>query len=158
MIARTSNAYSIIALTLVLFSMFVSPAQSADEPYTENTPARQSTKASKAIVGRTSWYGPGMQGQKTATGGRFDSRKLTAASSRLPLNSRAVVTNLKNGRSVMVKVNDCGPAVDGRKIDLSKQAARRVGMLNQGVTPVKIKVVDKPRNPRYCSRNETSQR
>jgi rare lipoprotein A len=99
-----------------------------------------------------------LQGQRTATGSRFDSRKLTAASSRLPLNSRAVVTNLKNGRSVMVKVNDCGPAKQGRQIDLSKQAARKVGMLHQGVAPVKVRIIDKPRNPRYCSKAEDGQR
>jgi rare lipoprotein A len=94
-----------------------------------------------------------MEGEKTATGGHFDSRKLTAASSRLPLNSRAFVTNLKNGRSVVVKVNDCGPAKHGRKIDLSKQAARKVGMLHQGVVPVKVKVIHKPCNPRYCRKD-----
>jgi rare lipoprotein A len=155
MSARASIACAIMALALFLLSM---PSNlTADEPSPANTPVRHSTKTSKTIVGRASWYGPRLQGQKTATGVRFDSRKLTAASSRLPLNSRAVVTNLKNGRSVLVKVNDCGPAVDGRKIDLSKQAARKVGMLNQGVTPVKIRVVDKPRRPHYCS-SETSQR
>ncbi len=128
-------------------------AQSLDEPNRSTSRApTSSTSRSKIIVGRESWCGPGLDGQKTATGGRFDSRKLTAASSGLPLNSPAVVTNLNNERSVTVKVNDCGPVMPDRKIDLSEQAARRVGMLHQGVVPAKVKVINKPANPRYCIR------
>ena len=94
------------------------------------------------MAGKASWYGPGMQGHRTATGQRFDSRKMTAASNELPLGSDAVVTNMKNGRSVKVHVNDAGPSVHGRKVDLSKEAARRLGMIHDGTAPVKVKVVN----------------
>jgi rare lipoprotein A len=157
MIVLKSIVASIVALALCIASTSPLLAQAPNESdWPASQSAHRSVKRSETLVGRASWYGPGMEGQKTATGGRFDSRKLTAASSRLPLNSRAVVTNLKNGRSVMVKVNDCGPAEQGRKIDLSKQAARKVGMLHQGVVPVKVKVIHKPPNPHYCSKNEAS--
>ena len=102
------------------------------------------------MVGKASWYGPSMQGRKTADGERFDSRKLTAASTQLPMGSYAVVTNLINGRSVKVRVNDCGPAIHGRQLDLSTQAARKLGMIHDGTAPVKVRVVDVPRGAARC--------
>ena len=104
------------------------------------------------MIGKASWYGPGVQGRKTATGERFDSRKMTAASTRLPLGSRAVVTNLNNGRSVKVRVNDCGPFVQGRNVDVSKRAARKLGMLRDGTAPVAVKVVYVPKGALRCDR------
>ena len=84
------------------------------------------------IKGVASWYGAGFAGKKTASSEVFNPEKLTAASRDLPLGSHVLVTNLNNGRSVRVKINDCGPYVDGRDIDLSRKAARR---LNFGVEP-----------------------
>ena len=103
-------------------------------------------------VGKASWYGPRVQGRKTATGERFDSRKMTAASTRLPLGSHAVVTNLNNGRSVRVRVNDCGPFVQGRNVDVSKRAARQLGMIRDGTAPVAVRVVYVPRGAMRCGR------
>lgn len=79
-------------------------------------------------VGRASWYGPGFHGRKTASGQTFDPRQLTAAHPRLPLGSRARVTNLDNGKAVEVTINDRGPHGGGRIIDLSRAAARRLAM------------------------------
>jgi rare lipoprotein A len=91
--------------------------------------------------GEASFYGPGFHGRRTASGERFDRRRLTAAHPRLPLGSRAVVTNLENGRRVEVEVNDRGPYAKGRVIDLSEAAARRIGITREeGTAPVLIVV------------------
>jgi len=101
-------------------------------------------------VGLASWYGHEFAGRKTTTGERFNPNHLTAASKQLPLKSQAIVTNLDNGRTVKVKINDCGPYVKGRQLDLSKRAARELGMIHKGVAPVMIKLVKKPSPPVYC--------
>src|SRR5207244_1216527 len=75
-----------------------------------------------------SWYGPGFQGRKTASGERFDQNKMTAASRTLPFGTRLNVKNLSNGRTCTVVINDRGPYVRGRGIDLSHEAARRLGI------------------------------
>jgi rare lipoprotein A len=85
-----------------------------------------------------SWYGPGFQGHPTSTGERYDQYGLTAASTTLPLGSRVRVTNPANGRSVEVRVNDRGPYVPGRTIDLSRGAAERIGITGSGVAPVEV--------------------
>jgi rare lipoprotein A len=100
--------------------------------------------ASDGLAGIASWYGDHWQGRKTASGTRFDVKKLTAAHRTLPLNTRVRVTNLDNGKSVIVLVNDRGPYVDGRVIDLSTAAARRLGMVKKGLVPVKIEIVPPP--------------
>lgn len=88
-------------------------------------------------VGTASWYGPGFHGRETASGETFNQNALTAAHRSLPLGSTAVVTNLVTGKSVQVKINDRGPYVRGRKIDLSRAAAQKIG-LKKGVAKVKI--------------------
>jgi len=90
----------------------------------------------RPFKGRASWYGPRFAGRRTASGERFDPRKLTAAHKTLPLGTRVRVTNLHNGRSVLVRINDRGPYVGGRVIDLSQAAARQLGMLRRGVASV----------------------
>lgn len=79
-------------------------------------------------VGKASWYGPGFHGKRTASGQRFNQDALTAAHPRLPLGTRAKVTNLHNGREVEVTINDRGPHGGGRIIDVSRAAARELGM------------------------------
>ncbi len=78
--------------------------------------------------GYASWYGPGFQGHRTASGERFNSFGYTAAHRFFPLGSRVLVTNRNNGRSVVVRINDRGPFVGGRVIDLSYASARAIGM------------------------------
>ena len=89
-------------------------------------------------VGTASWYGPGFHGHETASGETFDQHALTAAHRALPLGTEATVTNLETGQSVMVKINDRGPYVPGRHLDLSKAAAQQIGLTKQGVAKVKI--------------------
>jgi rare lipoprotein A len=94
-------------------------------------------------VGKASWYGPAHQGKETASGETFDQNKLTAAHPTLPLGTKAVVTNLKTGKSVAVTITDRSPSGKGRKIDLSRAAAQKIGMEKAGVAKVKIET--KPR-------------
>jgi len=92
-------------------------------------------------TGHASWYGPRFEGKRTASGEIFDAEQFTAASRVLPLGSRARVTNLENGKSVEVKINDRGPFVDGRIIDVSRAAARVLGMLQSGIARVRVELL-----------------
>lgn len=91
--------------------------------------------------GKASWYGREAHGGPTASGERFDMHALTAAHRTLRMNTRVRVTNLRNGRTVVVRINDRGPYSKGRVIDLSYEAARRLNMLNAGVVPVRVEVL-----------------
>lgn len=89
--------------------------------------------------GKASFYADKFNGRTTASGARFSQRKRTAAHRTLPFGTKLKVKNLDNGKTVRVRVNDRGPFVQGRMIDLSKKAARKLGMLQQGVANVEIK-------------------
>jgi rare lipoprotein A len=95
-------------------------------------------------IGHASWYGPGFAGKRTASGEVFDDAKLTAAHKSLPLGTKVKVTNLENGRSVRVEINDRGPFVGNRLIDLSRAAAHALGMVENGVVRVRIEYDDDP--------------
>jgi len=90
-------------------------------------------------VGMASWYGDAFNGRPTSTGERFDMHALTAAHKTLPLPGLVEVTNLENGRRLVVRINDRGPFVDSRIIDLSREAASELGMLSQGVGRVRVR-------------------
>ncbi|TAM10543.1 MAG: septal ring lytic transglycosylase RlpA family protein [Nevskiaceae bacterium] len=92
-------------------------------------------------TGDASWYGPGFHGKTTSSGAIYDMYGMTAASKTLPLGSRVSVTNLENGKSVVLEVNDRGPFVPGRIIDVSYSAARTLGMVGPGTAPVRVKVL-----------------
>jgi rare lipoprotein A len=93
--------------------------------------------------GLASWYGRKFHGKKTASGERFNMYKKTAAHRTLPFGTKVKVTNLGNKKSVVVRINDRGPFVKGRIIDLSYAAAKDIGMIKKGVVKVRIKVVKK---------------
>ncbi len=95
----------------------------------------------KVQLGLASWYGPGFHGKKTASGAIYSQHEMTAASRTLPLGTRVMVTNLANGKKAEVTINDRGPYADGRIIDLSKAAARKLGLLNRGTARVRIDVI-----------------
>jgi rare lipoprotein A len=88
--------------------------------------------------GTASWYGEGFQGLQTASGEIFDLNQLTAAHRELPFGAQVTVINLRTGASVAVVINDRGPCIGGRDIDLSKAAARDLGIIEDGVAPVLI--------------------
>lgn len=93
-------------------------------------------------TGGASWYGGKFQGRLTANGEIFDTEKYTAAHKTLPFNTIVEVKNLSNNKSVFVRINDRGPFVEGRIIDLSRAAAQRIGLVGQGVTNVELKIVN----------------
>jgi rare lipoprotein A len=103
-------------------------------------------------TGEASWYGKFHHGRKTANGERFDQNKLTAAHPTLPLGTEAKVTNLENGKSVDVIINDRGPYVKGRDIDLSKAAAQQLGVTADGAAPVKIDAAVTPEPAKTAER------
>jgi rare lipoprotein A (peptidoglycan hydrolase) len=88
-----------------------------------------------------SWYGPGFSGRLTASGSRFDPRGMTAAHKTLPFGTKIRVTNPRTGASVLVTVTDRGPYCGRRELDLSRAAAREVGILMRGVAPVVVEVL-----------------
>ncbi len=91
-------------------------------------------------VGTASWYGVQFQGKPTASGEPFDMRDFTAAHPSLPLGTFVKVTNLKNGRAVVVRINDRGPVVDGRIIDVSYNAAQALGFNQRGLQRVRVEI------------------
>ena len=93
-------------------------------------------------TGAASWYGAGHHGRKTASGEYFDMHKLTAAHPKLPLGSVLEVTNLKNDRTIQVRVNDRGPYKGSRILDLSRAAADQLGFLSAGTAQVRIRLLE----------------
>lgn len=95
----------------------------------------------QVVSGQASWYGPGFNGRLTASGEVFNKMAMTAAHRQLPFGTVVRVTNLKNGRSVLVKINDRGPFHGKRIIDLSEGAAAEIGLKDAGVGNVKIEIL-----------------
>jgi rare lipoprotein A len=96
------------------------------------------------LLGKASWYGPGFEGRKTASGEIFDPREMTAAHKTLPFGTIVRVVASKDRKSVVVRINDRGPFSAGRVIDLSKAAAEDIGMIRAGVIDVHVEVLDWP--------------
>lgn len=106
-------------------------------------PVMRSVKPGYTEVGTASWYGPNFHGKRTADGEVYNMYDHTAASKTLPFNTMVRVINLNNGRSTVVRINDRGPFVKNRIIDLSYAAAKDLGMIGTGTAPVKIVVLGK---------------
>jgi len=128
----SSGGYSTAAIT----------SQKVGRPYQVSgkwyVPARQDDYDETGIA---SWYGPNFHGRPTANGEVFDMNQISAAHPTLPIPSIVKVTNLSNGRELVVRVNDRGPFAQGRIIDLSKAAASELGFINQGVTKVRVQYI-----------------
>ena len=99
------------------------------------------TAVTSSFRGWASWYGPGFHGNRSASGEIYNQNALTAAHRTLPFGTKVRVTNLKNGLTVVVRINDRGPYIRGRIIDLSAASARLLGMMGSGVAPVRIEVL-----------------
>ena len=108
-------------------------------PLAEKTPVP--SKLIQVVQGAASWYGPGFYGRTTANGERFRKGTLTAAHRTLPFGTQVRVTNLSNGRSVVVRINDRGPFKDHRVIDLAHGAASQLKMMQAGQVPVKLEIL-----------------
>ena len=122
-----------IAATLVVAGCKADNSSQKDvkAPTQESTPSFQQS-------GKASWYGPGFHGRQTASGETFNQNEMTAAHRTLPLGTKAEVTHVKSGKSVEVTINDRGPYVKGRVIDLSRAAAKKLGITKDGTATVKI--------------------
>lgn len=105
-------------------------------------------------TGIASWYGPGFAGRPTASGEIFDPSAMTAAHPELPLGSEVVVVNLENGREAMLRVNDRGPFIGDRVIDVSRAAARALGFYYDGLAEVRVELIAPP--PRAGPKSEDS--
>ena len=152
-------------LTLLLMSLFLGPSVGASpsgeeflvEDITEIreaitiqdvrtvAPVRPipASKLIEVVQGAASWYGPGFYGRTTANGERFSKGTLTAAHRTLPFGTKVRVTNLSNGRSVVVRINDRGPFKHHRVIDLAHGAASQLQMMQAGEVPVKLEILAK---------------
>jgi rare lipoprotein A len=149
------------ALSLPITFIDTQPASAAssDTKSSDSSPKAKPAKAAKAKsgkkdfrqVGTASWYGPGFNGKKTASGKRFDQNKLTAAHRSLPLDTVVTVTNLDNGKAVKVEINDRGPYSGKRVIDLSRAAARKLDMTDDGTARVRIEVAELPGSSEQAS-------
>jgi rare lipoprotein A len=129
------------ALILVLLVAACTPSKS-----TTPKPRPTKVKRTAAATGGTqeglgTWYGGKHHGGPTASGERFDKNAMTCAHRTLPLGTRVRVTNKRNGKSVVLRINDRGPYGKGRIIDVSEAAARRLDMIDAGVVPVRVEVV-----------------
>jgi rare lipoprotein A (peptidoglycan hydrolase) len=136
-----------IVLSVVSLGAAQRPNNSASKPLQNTAPQAAAPHAVKKAhikpyqVGTASWYGTDFNGKMTASGEPYNMYDLTAAHMKLPLGTKVRVTNLRNGKAVVVRVNDRGPVVPGRIIDLSYSAARVLGVKAYGVQRVRLDVV-----------------
>ena len=131
MLSVKSYSWTIAVPVAFLLSGCSDGSAKTDRAKTHKEPAFEQT-------GKASWYGPGFHGKKTANGEIYNQNELTAAHRTLPLGTEVEVTNVKNGKSVEVEINDRGPYVRGRVIDLSRAAAIELGMKERGLAVVQI--------------------
>lgn len=111
-------------------------------PLSTATPiAQEIVTIVQTVSGHASWYGGKFHGRRTANGETYNMHALTAAHPHLPFGTEVLVTNEVNGKSVIVRINDRGPFVGNRLIDLSHAAANRIDMVNSGVARVKLEII-----------------
>jgi peptidoglycan lytic transglycosylase len=139
---RTQQAPALVvrvALCALLASLVLSGCSTMTPPSPASAPpAVPFSAAPRARVITASWYGAELSGRRTSSGEVFNPNQLTAASRSLPIGSHVRVTNVSNGRTVVVRINDRGPFVKGRSIDLSHAAAQHIGLTHKGVGRVRI--------------------
>jgi rare lipoprotein A len=144
--ATSGRVFTIAVLVGVVFAACSTsrPVRSPPPPLGEG----RTEPTESSLTGVASWYGPGFDGHRTASGEVYNQEEMTAASTVIPLGSQVVVTNLDNGRAVQVRINDHGPYVKGRKIDLSHEAAQTLGIVQPGTARVRIDVLSQPAGTR----------
>lgn len=136
--------YSLI-FTVFIFSMLAGCSSTA----AVNDGKTRAYANSHALVGQASWYGKKFHGRLTASGERYNMRAYTAAHKTLPFGTVVRVTNTANNKSVDVKINDRGPFVKGRVIDLSYKAFGQIGDSKKGLAPIRIEIIDDSNTFRY---------
>jgi rare lipoprotein A len=135
------RATRISLLWALALTVTTSLIQSCSTSSGNGSPALPPQSFATSVIGVASWYGPGFEGHRTSSGAVYDPEGMTAASTLFPLGSRVRVTNLSNSRSIEVTINDHGPYVKGRGLDLSHGAARALGMIGTGTAQVRMDVI-----------------
>lgn len=146
---RTLKIILIISLVVVSVGFILSDT-SASEIYgvtkitvsKDAEPRMTPVNLTEMGIMKASWYGPRFHGKLTANGEQYDQMGLTAAHKSLPFGTILQITNLRNGKSVIVRINDRGPYIEGRDLDLSKGTALALGMINRGVIEVKVEEIN----------------
>jgi len=142
--------FILVLVALVGFTLVVNEDKITDPVVTEDVISveEESITADRSLVEfvdkgsmKASWYGPGFHGQKTANGEVYDQNSFTAAHKSLKFGTLLKITNLKNSKSVVVRINDRGPYIHGRDLDLSKAAALELGMVRKGVAKIKVEEI-----------------
>ena len=128
------------AIRWVPLMFLIAPAMEAPLVALKSEPV----KPIKVWVGNASWYGPNFDGKKTANGERFNAESLTAAHPNLAFGSWVRVVNTRNGKFEVVRINDRGPYQEGREIDVSYRVARKIGLINSGVSQVRLELMQLP--------------
>ncbi len=145
------NPYSLLLVSFLVLSLLQGCGTTTMTRNTVGTLGGGLSRGSTIQQGVASWYGPDFHGKKTANGETYDMDDLTAAHKTLPFNTVVRVENLKNGRSVVVRINDRGPYVGDRIIDLSRKAAQEMDMIGPGTAPVRLILVEKGDAPVHAS-------
>jgi len=142
--------FTLILVALVGFTLVVNEDKITEPVVTENmvTVEEETISADRSLVEfvdkgnmKASWYGPGFHGRKTANGEVYDQNSFTAAHKSLKFGTLLKITNLKNNKSVVIRINDRGPYINGRDLDLSKAAASELGMVRKGVAKLKVEEI-----------------
>lgn len=133
----------LVPLVAVSLGLALSAACSGNpKPKAYAFPPPETPAVGTVVEGIASWYGPDYDGKRTSSGERFDQDALTAAHAYWAFGTRVKVTLLSTGRSVVVRVNDRFPSHKGRAIDLSRGAAKAIGLIGPGTGPVRLEVVE----------------
>ena len=140
--SRSLERLGIRRLVLLSFLPWIVFAACSLPPSRIKLPSQPASQNRPSQTGIASWYGPGFHGKTTASGAVYDQNDFTAAHQTLPLGTRVLVTNLENGNSTEVTINDRGPFAKGRIIDLSFAAGKALGMIGPGTIPVQVEVID----------------
>jgi rare lipoprotein A len=140
---RQRLSISSAALSWPLLVLLITPGVQAPLAARPSTPP----KAIKVWSGLASWYGPEFDGKKTASGQLYDMFAATAAHPWLPFGSLLRLTDVKTGHSQLVRINDRGPFIDDRELDVSYLVASRLGLIDRGVALVRIELLQEPPLP-----------
>jgi len=142
--------FVLVLVALVGFTLVVNEDRITEPVTTEEVVSveKEAVTADRSLVEfvdkgtmKASWYGPGFHGQKTANGEVYDQMSFTAAHKSLKFGTLLKITNLKNNKSVVVRINDRGPYIGGRDLDLSKAAALELGFVRKGVAKIKVEEI-----------------
>lgn len=142
--------FVLVLVALVGFTLVVNEDKITEPAVTEDVISveEETVTADRSLVEfidkgtmKASWYGPGFHGQKTANGEIYNQNSFTAAHKSLKFGTLLKITNLKNNKSVVIRINDRGPYIHGRDLDLSKAAATELGFINKGVSKIKVEEI-----------------